>query len=94
MIYNMNSMVQVRARALEIAASVKDVSSENIIDVADKIAKYIKRDVNIPEYVGAYDVATAIMDKVVQHAEKDFYKTPSIVPDGPLAMFGTIQQNK
>ena len=67
----MDSMVKVRVKALEIATSLRDVSSENVVDVADKVAKYIKRDADIPEYVSADKLAADIMDKAMQFIKED-----------------------
>ena len=39
--------LELKAQAMRIAVTLRDVSSENILDVTDKIYKYLKRDVSI-----------------------------------------------
>ena len=45
----MESMVDLRLHAIQIAASMKDVSSECVIDVAEKIVRYVKGNSTLPE---------------------------------------------
>lgn len=63
----MESMVDLRLQAIKIAASMKDVSSECVIDVAEKIVRYVKGNSAIPETFDpaeeARKMVEAMMDK-------------------------------
>ena len=37
--------LDLKIKAVEIASTLRDISSENVLDVSDKIYKYLKRDV-------------------------------------------------
>ena len=58
----MESMVDLRLQSVKIAATMKDVNSECVIDVAEKIVRYVKGDASIPE---TYD-PTAEARKMVE----------------------------
>lgn len=56
----METLVDLRLQSVKIAASLKDVSSECVLDVADKIYRYIKRDAQLPESVSMDEVVRSI----------------------------------
>ena len=61
----MDTKIAIRTRAAEIAASVKDVNSDNIIFVADMIAKYIIGSASIPESLDMKDFIKSVTDATV-----------------------------
>lgn len=56
----METLVDLRLQSVKIAASLKDVSSECVLDVADKIYRYIKRDAQLPESVSMDEFVRSI----------------------------------
>lgn len=46
----MNSKLELRNEAVRLAVNVKDVTSENVIEVSRKIETYILGDAELPEY--------------------------------------------
>jgi hypothetical protein len=73
----METLVDLRLQSVRIAASLRDVSSECVLDVADKIYKYIKRDAQLPESVSMDELVKSIVDASLINTEKDFKKPPS-----------------
>lgn len=72
----MESMVNLRLQAVKVAASLKDVSSEHVIDVADKIVRYVKGKADIPETYDPTEEARKMMKDLIGNAEeKHKYKS-------------------
>ena len=61
----MDSMVELRLQSVRIAASLKDVSSECVLDVADKIVRYVKGGAAIPEVFNPAGEARKMMEDVL-----------------------------
>lgn len=72
----METLVDLRMQSVRIAASLRDVSSECVLDVAEKIYKYIKRDAQLPESVSMSEFVKSVVDASMTNIDKDF-KTPS-----------------
>lgn len=72
----MNSMVELRLESIRIAASLRDVSSECVIDIAAKITRYIKGDAVLPESVSMEDFVKSITENTfakIGEKEKKLY---------------------
>jgi hypothetical protein len=75
----METLVDLRLQSVRIAASLRDVSSECVIDVAEKIYKYIKRDAQLPESVSMEELVKSIVDASFVNKEKDLKTPPSFL---------------
>lgn len=83
---NMETLIDLRLQAIRIAASLKDVSSENVIDIADKIYIYIKKDSQIPESISMDELIMSIANAAVINVEKGFKREPPPIFDKDLVV--------
>ena len=85
----MDTKVAIRTRAVEIAASVKDVNSENILIVANKISEYIIGHANIPESLDMQNFIKSLTDATVNAYDESLKKQcPNLL--GGSATFGYV----
>lgn len=82
----METLIDLRLQAIRIAASLKDVSSENVIDIADKIYIYIKKDSQIPESISMDELIMSIANAAVINVEKGFKREPPPIFDKDLVV--------
>jgi hypothetical protein len=69
-------MIELRMQCLKVASALKDVSSECVIDVADKMVRYVRGDATLPEFYNPKELMKGILDEVVStiNIEPDFMK--------------------
>lgn len=74
----MNSKIEARIEAVKLALNVEGVTSENIIEVSDKIASFIIGSAELPDRDESADIQKRMMDMVT-----DAYKrtTPPANPE-------------
>lgn len=60
----MNSKIEARIEAVKLALNVEGVTSENIIEVSDKIATFIIGDAELPDKDPSEDMQKRMMDMV------------------------------
>lgn len=60
----MNSKLEVRNEAVRLALNIEGVTSENLIEISDKIAKFILGDSGMPETYDNNAYLKELMDKI------------------------------
>ena len=82
----METLIDLRLQAIKIAATLKDVSSENLIDVADKIYIYIKKNSQIPESISMDELVLSIANAAAISVDKNFKREPLPTLDKDLVV--------
>lgn len=78
----MNSKIEARIEAVKLALNVEGVTSENIIEVSEKIASFIIGEAELPNKDPSEDMQKRMMDMVTGaynnlSAPKESTETPS-----------------
>jgi hypothetical protein len=77
-----NSKIEARCEAVRMAACVKDVTSDNLLEMAKKIENYIVGDIELPDIydpnANFKELVEKISNRVVDGNEK---RTPGVEPN-------------
>lgn len=77
-----NSKIEARCEAVRLAAAIKDVTSDNILEVSKKIEEYIVGELELPDVYDPNSYMKELVEKMSEamNAKQD-NKTPGIDPN-------------
>lgn len=75
---NITAKADVRMEAVRIAATMKNVTSENIIEVSNSIASFVVGDANIPESYNQTECMSKLLDSLADMRKNSNEVAPAI----------------
>lgn len=77
-----NSRIEARCEAVRMAASVKDVTSDNLLEMAKKIEHYIVGDIELPDIYDPNAYMKELTEKLASFtSQRNENKTPGVDPN-------------